>query len=72
MAVRARGGAKYPHHTHASNEYQFVVQGGFRDDSDGSEVWRGEGVIDRQGTSHSLTILEGPDCIVIARIEPTF
>ena len=69
VAIRARAGARHPTHTHLGHEHQIVVQGAFRDDH-GTEVWRGERHFDAQGTTHEVTALPGPDCIVIARIEP--
>jgi putative transcriptional regulator len=60
--VRLSPGASFPTHTHGGQELNFVLQGGFREDT-GREVWPGQQLEKRSGTTHAYVALEGPDCI---------
>lgn len=56
-------GTQFPLHTHGAHEQVLVLEGGYRDDQSGLEVWRG-GLDEREaGTSHSFTALEGLACV---------
>lgn len=60
--VRLPPGKTFPLHTHTGTEKNFVLQGGFREDS-GLEIWAGECLEKGSGTTHAYVALEGPDCI---------
>ena len=60
--VRLQPGKTFPTHTHGGTEKNFVLQGGFREDS-GLEIWAGESLEKTSGTTHAYVALEGPDCI---------
>lgn len=60
---RLRPGGRFPHHEHVGDEVTVVLEGGFRDEADGAEVWRGEELFKAAGTAHGFVVLEGVDCI---------
>ena len=60
--VRLAPGVSFPTHTHGGQELNFVIQGGFREDT-GREVWPGQRLEKNSGTTHAYVALEGPDCI---------
>ena len=60
---RLRPGLRFPHHEHVGDEVTVVLEGGFRDEADGAEVWRGEELFKAAGTHHELVVLEGTSCI---------
>lgn len=63
VVLRLAPGAQLPMHTHASREQVLVLEGGYRDDQDGREFWRGEVDVREAGTSHSFTAVDGPPCL---------
>ncbi len=56
-------GAQFPLHTHGAHEEVLVLEGGYRDDQSGLEMWRGRLDERDEGTTHSFTALEGLACI---------
>jgi quercetin dioxygenase-like cupin family protein len=60
---RLRPGARFPLHDHNGDETTVVLDGGFRNLDDGTEVWRGEELWRPAGTEHEFLVLEGRDCI---------
>jgi putative transcriptional regulator len=63
--IRLAPGDSFPEHTHLGEETVLVVQGSYRD-SDGEVVRAGDMRQRAEGTSHSLTALDGPDLIYLA------
>ena len=60
--VRLAPGTTFQMHAHHGEETNYVLQGGFREDS-GLEVWPGDFLDKASGSVHAYTALEGPDCI---------
>ena len=60
--VRLPAGVAYPAHVHHGVEENFVLQGGFREDS-GEETWAGEWCHKTDGSRHGFVAVDGPDCI---------
>ncbi|WP_434385648.1 dimethylsulfonioproprionate lyase family protein [Melittangium boletus] len=60
--VKLAPGTLFPAHRHSGEEVNYVLQGGFREDS-GHEVWPGERLDKTAESSHAYVALEGPDCI---------
>lgn len=56
-------GAQFPLHTHGAHEEVLVLEGGYRDDQSGLEMWRGQLDEREAGTAHSFTALEGLACV---------
>lgn len=56
-------GAQFPLHTHGAHEEVLVLEGGYRDDQSGVEMWRGRLDERDEGTTHSFTALEGLPCV---------
>jgi putative transcriptional regulator len=66
--VKMQPGTRFPLHTHLGREWNFVLEGGIRENS-GREFWPGE-VLEREaGSTHSLTALEGPACTAATLLE---
>lgn len=59
--VRIPPGERFPVHTHRGEEINFVLQGGFSEN--GRPVWRGDRVVEADGSSHDQVGLEGLDCL---------
>ena len=66
--IRMKPGTVFPEHLHVGRERVFVVSGRLRD-SDGSLVGPGEEKVMEPGTSHSFTVLDGPDLVYLAVVE---
>ena len=60
---RLASGARFPHHEHVGEEITFVLDGGFRNEDDGTEIWRGEELYKPAGTAHDFVVVPGQDCI---------
>ncbi len=60
--VRMAPGTTFQMHAHHGEETNYVLQGGFREDS-GIEVWPGDFLDKVSGSVHAYTALDGPDCI---------
>lgn len=55
--------AQFPLHQHGSEERVLLLEGGYRDDQAGLEVWRGELDVRALGTVHSFTALPELGCV---------
>ncbi|SEL31385.1 anti-ECFsigma factor, ChrR [Stigmatella aurantiaca] len=66
--VRMQPGARFPQHTHLGREWNFLLEGGIRENS-GREFWPGEVLEREEGSAHSFTALEGPDCTAATLLE---
>jgi putative transcriptional regulator len=68
--ARIQAGVLFPHHKHIGDETMVVLAGGFREEGpSGKEVWSGEELICRGGSSHAFVALEGQACIAASLIE---
>lgn len=63
--LRISAGAGIPTHRHMGKETMVVLQGTYKDETDGTEVKAGEVVRSESGSEHSFRALEGPDLIVL-------
>jgi putative transcriptional regulator len=67
--VRLEPGASFPEHSHLGDEVVLIMQGGYRDDTDGSVHRAGEEVHHAGGTTHSFTALPGPDLLYLVVVD---
>lgn len=68
--VKVQPSATFPAHKHGDEETVLVLEGAYRDDGTGAEVWRGEYDRRSKGTEHSFTALEGQVCLCAAVTYP--
>ena len=59
--VRISPGGRIPQHFHRGEEINLVIQGGFSEH--GREVWRGDLVVESDGSAHEQIGMVGIDCI---------
>jgi putative transcriptional regulator len=69
IMVWAAPGATYPHHEHTGDEHVVVVDGAVRDDT-GVYAQRGDRVLSKRGTAHSLWTVSDVACICAVLTEP--
>jgi len=64
---RIQSGALYPRHKHYGDEVTLVLQGAF--ECNGARYWRGDRLMQRAGSVHSLMGLPGAACVCAVRIK---